>query len=68
MTYIAQSRPRQSISAQRKTLWSYLDLYRQRRALERLDSHLLRDIGISTTEAKAEANRPIWDAPQHWLR
>jgi uncharacterized protein YjiS (DUF1127 family) len=33
-----------------------------------MDRHLLRDIGLSETEARIEANRSFWDVPQHWLR
>jgi uncharacterized protein YjiS (DUF1127 family) len=33
---------------------------RQRRALARLDDHLLRDIGISRGEAQREASRWPW--------
>ncbi len=39
---------------------------RQRRALLRLDDALLRDIGQDHLSARTEANRPIWDVPQHW--
>jgi uncharacterized protein YjiS (DUF1127 family) len=41
-------------------------LARQRRALARLDDHLLRDIGIDPREAWSEAVRPVWDVPRHW--
>jgi uncharacterized protein YjiS (DUF1127 family) len=41
-------------------------LARSRRSLRRLDDHLLRDIGLTRTEALAEANRQGWDAPLHW--
>jgi hypothetical protein len=43
-------------------------LYRQRRSLADLDPRRLADIGVSTTEAEAEAKRPIWDVPAHWRR
>lgn len=33
---------------------------RQRRVLEMLDDHLLRDIGVSREQALAEARRPPW--------
>jgi uncharacterized protein YjiS (DUF1127 family) len=39
---------------------------RQRRALARLDDHLLRDIGIEPAAAWSEALRPVWDVPRHW--
>jgi uncharacterized protein YjiS (DUF1127 family) len=39
---------------------------RSRRALRRLDDHLLRDIGLTRHEAETEAARTPWDAPLHW--
>ncbi|MCA0274170.1 MAG: DUF1127 domain-containing protein [Proteobacteria bacterium] len=45
-----------------------LTLKRHRRALGGLDRHLLKDIGLSETEARLEAERPVWDVPSHWLR
>ena len=42
-------------------------LSRSRRSVARLDDHLLRDIGITRAEAMAEASRPAWDAPSHWM-
>jgi uncharacterized protein YjiS (DUF1127 family) len=41
---------------------------RQRRALAALDDHMLADIGLSRSEAEAEAGLPLWDAPRHWFR
>jgi len=38
-----------------------LERWRQRRALEDLDDHLLKDIGISRAEALTEAGRSFWD-------
>ena len=43
-----------------------LTLRRERRQLGRLDPHLLADIGLSDRAARAEAARPIWDAPERW--
>lgn len=43
-------------------------LRRQRRALTRLDARLLRDIGLTRSEAVEEARRRLWDAPPHWRR
>lgn len=34
--------------------------WRQRRALEDLDNHLLRDIGVTRAEADQEARLPFW--------
>ncbi|GAB1364228.1 hypothetical protein MASR1M32_34640 [Rhodobacter sp.] len=43
-----------------------IGLSRQRKSLARLDARLLRDIGITATEARSEADRPVWDVPAHW--
>jgi uncharacterized protein YjiS (DUF1127 family) len=34
--------------------------WQQRRLLEELDARMLRDIGVSRSEALAEANKPWW--------
>ena len=44
----------------------WIELRRQRRALARLDAHLLNDIGLPADAAAHEARRPFWDAPRHW--
>jgi uncharacterized protein YjiS (DUF1127 family) len=36
--------------------------------LSQLDARALRDIGLSQAEANREAQKPIWDAPNHWLK
>ena len=41
-------------------------LKRSRHSLRHLDDHLLRDIGVTRTEALSEADRAAWDAPAHW--
>ncbi len=43
-------------------------LRRQRRALARLDAALLRDIGLTRSEALSESGRPVWDVPKAWRR
>ena len=43
-------------------------LHKQHQALLRLDETLLRDIGISRSEALDLAAGPVWDAPNHWKR
>ncbi|WP_424831179.1 DUF1127 domain-containing protein [Ruegeria sp.] len=45
-----------------------LSLSKQRRDLARLDDRALEDIGVTRAEARAEAARPLWDAPNHWLK
>ena len=45
-----------------------LGVWRQRRHLARLDDAALTDIGLTRAEAHAEAQKPIWDVPQHWRR
>ena len=34
--------------------------YRSRQNIAQLDSHMLKDIGVSLAEAEAEANKPFW--------
>lgn len=41
-------------------------LARQRAELAHLDAARLADIGVTEAEARAEAERPFWDAPRHW--
>jgi len=42
--------------------------WRQRRALAALNDAALADIGVTRTQARAEARRPLWDVPQHWRK
>lgn len=41
-----------------------LDVWRQRRALERLDEAALRDIGLTPDDVRREARRPLWSLPR----
>ena len=41
-------------------------LSRQRRQLAALDATRLDDLGLTAQDARREAARPFWDAPQHW--
>jgi len=47
-------------------LFALLSLRRQRGHLRDLPPHILRDIGLLPEEARAEADRPIWDVPPYW--
>jgi uncharacterized protein YjiS (DUF1127 family) len=41
-----------------------LDVWRQRRALERLDDAALRDIGLTRADVTEESRRPLWSLPR----
>jgi uncharacterized protein YjiS (DUF1127 family) len=42
-------------------LLRWRELAGQRRALLRMDDHMLKDIGLSRADALREAERPFWD-------
>ncbi|UKJ76142.1 DUF1127 domain-containing protein (plasmid) [Azospirillum brasilense] len=37
-----------------------IERHRQRRSLAALDDHLLRDVGLSHTDARREADKAFW--------
>ena len=41
-------------------------LAKQRRDLEMLDAHILKDIGVTRAQAEKEGAKPVWDVPHHW--
>lgn len=43
-----------------RTITVWHDRARQRRALAKLDADRLRDIGITHTQARREADKPFW--------
>jgi uncharacterized protein YjiS (DUF1127 family) len=49
-----------------RRITALIGLRRSRQRLGLLDDHLLADIGLTRTEALAEASLPPWDAPSHW--
>lgn len=73
MSYAAQNLlSAASCEPKARTLWQKLtamsQLARQRRQLKALDAHLLRDIGVTRSEALAECKKLTWHAPDHWVR
>jgi uncharacterized protein YjiS (DUF1127 family) len=50
---------RASIGGKIRAAWRR---HRSRMALAQLDTHLLRDIGVTFAEAENEANKPFWRA------
>lgn len=52
------------VSAAPKSRWTAMKAawrrYRTRQRIAGLDSHLLKDIGVSYAEAETEANKPFW--------
>lgn len=51
-----------------KTIQLRFGAWKQRRALRRLDADALCDIGITRSQANAEADRGFWDVPANWRR
>ena len=43
------------------TLAEWQERARQRRQLQELDDHMLRDLGLSRADAQRESERPFWD-------
>lgn len=48
----------------RANMMTYFAVWRQRRALARLDVERLADMGITPAQAAREAARPFWDLPR----
>lgn len=57
-----------SISTILHNVLNRIKMQRSRHRLSQLDAKALRDIGLSQAEANREAQKPIWDAPNHWLK
>ena len=63
--------PRRPVVARKSVLARLVHLHsvwQQRQVLKSLDAAALRDIGVTRDVARAEAKRPIWDAPDTWSR
>jgi uncharacterized protein YjiS (DUF1127 family) len=63
---VALGRPARRHLPLLRLLQRIMILRHERRALARLDDHLLADIGLTPDAARIESERPLWDAPAHW--
>ena len=52
--------PGRALARMAATAFAWHERARQRHALMQLSDHMLRDIGISRTEAVGEAGKPFW--------
>ena len=73
MTMITDFAPTRLATARRPrfSLGSIVTAFRvmrERARLASMDDRELADIGLTREQATREAARPIWDAPQTWLR
>ncbi|MEM7732040.1 MAG: DUF1127 domain-containing protein [Pseudomonadota bacterium] len=68
MAFISISSRATTLGRSRVSLLDLFSLYRQRRALARLDAHALRDVGLTHDAAEHESRRGFWDVPAHWRR
>ena len=59
-TTTTNARSIRAIFARAFGLWS------SRRALARLTAAQLEDVGLSASDARREARRPVWDVPANW--
>ncbi|MCE8009348.1 DUF1127 domain-containing protein [Aestuariivita sp.] len=67
MTYTASHSAAFRRPARRRIgLSTVLAAWRSRQQLKVLDDRALADIGLTRSEAQAEASRPIWDVPATW--
>ena len=64
----SRPRPRPRRRSRLQRLSDMLTIRRHRRRLGGLDPNLLRDIGLTESEAREEAERPFWDVPRNWRR
>jgi len=70
MTMTTCNTPARTLTTQRpsvfRTIKLALSAQGQRRALRKLDSDALNDLGLSYADVKREAGRPFWDVPATW--
>ena len=72
MTIVVSQSKIGPVSKPRQSLWGWISgilaVRRQRRALLTLDTHMLNDIGVTQSDAVAEADKPVWDVPTYWSK
>lgn len=51
--------------AKRLNLKRWIDVWTERRDLERLDARMLADIGLTVPQARQESARAPWDIPDN---
>ena len=68
MAYLPHTQANCAPQSPRRTLGlrAYFSLWKQRRALTRMEDWQKRDLGLSDTEIEAERRRAPWDAPATW--
>lgn len=42
--------------------------WRQRKQLSELDTHAMRDLGLTDADIARETGNSVWNAPRHWTR
>ena len=64
MAFLSNTQPKsRHAPALRFSLPDMISVYRQRRALAKLDEQALSDLGLTREEAETEARRHFWDLP-----
>jgi uncharacterized protein YjiS (DUF1127 family) len=56
----AGAAPRRRLPPLLHTVWLWHERARQRRHLQHLSDHMLRDLGLTRADVHAEADKPFW--------
>jgi uncharacterized protein YjiS (DUF1127 family) len=68
ITTVAGSPAKRAVARLWRFIEAALRVRRERRELGALDDYLLKDIGVSRSQAQREANRDFFDVPEHRIR
>lgn len=60
--------PRRGVPSLLKRIDAAFCIWRQRRQLRHLTPHLREDMGLTEADIQSELQRPLWNAPAHWLK